>query len=244
MSTLIFQIDIGKGTQWSSEETIKVIRNIFIPSVKKYAKKFNYDYKLITESEYEKNGGDFLFLATREKHFSFERYFHIKEKYDQIVYIDNDVYVVDKAQPLPTIKGLMNAPEPESYTTYVFRDSHNLESTIKYYNSGVIFMDKDTFEQKILSKGQVDDVLDFLLENTNVTIAFDGNEAIEVKIPQHMDIKIIETDPGEKGNTSQGGTKPAILETGVSIQVPLFIQIGDKVKVDTKEKRYIERSKK
>ena len=144
MTTLIFQVDIGKGRQWLSEEAINPIRNIFIPSVKKYAKKFNYDYKLITASEYEKNGGDFLFLATREKHFAFERYFHFKEKYDQIVYIDNDVYVVDKAQPLPPIKGLMNAPEPESKTTYVFRESHNLESTIKYYNSGVIFMDKDT----------------------------------------------------------------------------------------------------
>ena len=144
MTTLIFQIDIGKGTQWSSAETINPIRNIFIPSVKKYAKKFNYDYKLITESEYEKNGGDFLFLATREKHFSFERYFHIKAKYDQIVYIDNDVYVVDKAQPLPTIKGLMNVRAPESKSTYLFRDIHNLELTTKYYNAGVTFMDKDT----------------------------------------------------------------------------------------------------
>ena len=59
MSTLIFQIDIGKGTQWSSEETINPIRNIFIPSVKKYAKKFNYDYKLITASEYEKKDFDY-----------------------------------------------------------------------------------------------------------------------------------------------------------------------------------------
>ena len=74
-------------------------------------------------------------------------------------------------------------------------------------------------------------------------IAFNGDEPLEVRIPQHMNIEIIETDPGEKGNTAQGGSKPAVLETGVSIQVPLFIQIGDTIRVDTKEKRYIERVK-
>ena len=58
-----------------------------------------------------------------------------------------------------------------------------------------------------------------------------------------MNLQVTETDPGEKGNTAQGGSKRAVLETGISIQVPLFIQIGDTVRVDTKEKRYIERVK-
>ena len=58
-----------------------------------------------------------------------------------------------------------------------------------------------------------------------------------------MNLSITETDPGEKGNTAQGGSKPATLETGIIIQVPLFIQIGDIVRIDTKEKRYIERIK-
>ena len=58
-----------------------------------------------------------------------------------------------------------------------------------------------------------------------------------------MNIEVLETDPGEKGNTAQGGTKPAILKTGISIQVPLFIQIGDIIRVDTKDKKYIERVK-
>ena len=60
---------------------------------------------------------------------------------------------------------------------------------------------------------------------------------------QHLNIKITNTDPGEKGNTAQGGSKPAVLETGTTIQVPLFIQTGDTIRVDTKEKRYIERVK-
>ena len=110
-------------------------------------------------------------------------------------------------------------------------------------NSNYVFMDEETFEQVSLSKSQVEDVLDFLLENTVTTIAFNGDEPIEVRIPQHMNLVIKATDPGEKGNTAQGGSKPALLESGVSIQVPLFIQIGDVIRVDTREKRYIERVK-
>ena len=110
-------------------------------------------------------------------------------------------------------------------------------------NENYVFMDQETYDQINLSKSQVEDVLDFLLENTKTTIAFNGEEAIEVRIPQHMNLAIKETDPGEKGNTAQGGSKPATLETGIIIQVPLFIQIGDIVRIDTKEKRYIERIK-
>ncbi|MBC8214759.1 MAG: elongation factor P [Candidatus Marinimicrobia bacterium] len=106
-----------------------------------------------------------------------------------------------------------------------------------------VFMDNETFEQISLTNTQVEDVLDFLIENTTTTIAFNGDEPIEVRIPQHMNLKIVETDPGEKGNTAQGGTKPAKLETGVVIQVPLFIQEGESVRVDTKDCRYIERVK-
>lgn len=105
------------------------------------------------------------------------------------------------------------------------------------------FMDNETFEQTELNKTQVSDVLDFLIENTPTTIAFNGEEPIEVRIPQHMSMAISQTDPGEKGNTAQGGTKPAKLETGVTIQVPLFVQEGDMIRVDTRDKRYIERVK-
>ena len=116
--------------------------------------------------------------------------------------------------------------------TYLYNDGNNY-----------VFMDQESFEQINLSESQVKDVLDFLIENTNTTIAFNGEEAIEIRLPHHMNIQVKETDPGEKGNTAQGGSKRAILETGVSIQVPLFIQIGDTIRVDTKDKRYIERVK-
>ena len=110
-------------------------------------------------------------------------------------------------------------------------------------NTNYIFMDQETYEQVSLTEAQVEDVLDFLLENTITTIAFNGDEPIEVRIPQHMNMTIKDTDPGEKGNTAQGGSKPAKLETNLTIQVPLFIQIGDVIRIDTKEKRYIERVK-
>ena len=116
--------------------------------------------------------------------------------------------------------------------TYLYNDDNSY-----------IFMDQETYEQINLSAAQVADVLEFLLENTNTTIAFNGDDPIEVRIPQHMNIKVIETDPGEKGNTAQGGSKRAVLKTGVVIQAPLFVQIGDTIRVDTKEKRYIERVK-
>ena len=110
-------------------------------------------------------------------------------------------------------------------------------------NDNYIFMDTENFEQIILRKENVIDVIDFLIENIKTTIAFNGDEPIEVRIPKHLNIKVTDTDPGEKGNTAQGGSKPAKLESGVTLQVPLFIQIGDMIRVDTKDKKYIERVK-
>jgi len=121
--------------------------------------------------------------------------------------------------------------EAKDYT-YLYNDGNNY-----------VFMDQETFEQINLSESQVQEVLGFLIENTSTTIAFNGDDPIEIRIPQHINIKVKETDPGEKGNTAQGGSKRAILETGIHIQVPLFIKIGDTIRVDTKEKRYIERVK-
>ena len=105
------------------------------------------------------------------------------------------------------------------------------------------FMDNESYEQIELTVTQVEDVLDFLIENTETTIAFNGNDPIEVRIPTHMNLKVTQVDPGFKGDTAQGGTKPATLETGVIIQVPLFVEKGQVVRVDTREKKYIERVK-
>ena len=116
---------------------------------------------------------------------------------------------------------------------YIYNDSDS------YY-----FMDNETYEQISLDKNTIDEnSLLFLVENTPVTIVFDGDNPLEVRIPTHMNLKVVKTDPGEKGNTAQGGTKPAKLESGITINVPLFIQEDEMVRVDTRDKRYIERIK-
>jgi elongation factor P len=107
-----------------------------------------------------------------------------------------------------------------------------------------VIIDAETFEQILLTKEQIDsNSLMFLAENTPVTILFHLENPIEIRIPAHMNLKVVKTDPGEKGNTAQGGTKPATLETGIIINVPLFIQENELVRVDTRDKRYIERVK-
>tara|TARA_A100001011_G_scaffold338776_1_gene369803 strand:- start:3198 stop:3926 length:729 start_codon:yes stop_codon:yes gene_type:complete len=176
---LFIQIDIGQGTQWGNQKTINPIRDIFIPSVKEYCNKFNYDYYLITDSVYEKKYINFDFLETKNKHFSFERYFHFNNNYNYTIYIDNDVYIYPNAKPLPKIKGLMNVREPEGNSSKIFRAVHNLSEDCGYFNSGVTFCDKEIatklskyminrLENKSRSKGKNSDNMllnEFILEN-------------------------------------------------------------------------------
>lgn len=142
--TKVLQIDINKGTQWGDKNTNKFIREFCIPSVQNFCSKYNYDYDLITESVYEKKYGQFDFLATKEKHYSFERYFHFKGDFDNIVYVDNDVYVHRDCEPLPKINGLMNAKEPEGKSSNIFREVNSLPIEFSYYNSGVTMCDNVT----------------------------------------------------------------------------------------------------
>ena len=179
---LILQIDIGIGTQWGEGKTVDPIRRIFIPSVKKYCEKFNYEYLLVKESEYEKNYGEFDFLATKLKHYSFERYFHFDNKYDYTIYIDNDVYVYPDADPLPEFTGMCNVREPEGNSSRIFREVNNLSSSFPYFNSGVTFCDNLTakklseymlnrLEKNIRAKGKNSDNMllnEFILKNNNL----------------------------------------------------------------------------
>ena len=141
---LVLQIDIGDGTQWGNPNTINPIREVFIPSVKQYCQKHDYDHLLIKESRYEKKYGQFDFLATKTKHYSFERYFHFDNKYDYTIYIDNDVFVYPDADPLPEFKGMCNVREPEGNSSRIFREVNNLSSSFPYFNSGVTFCDNLT----------------------------------------------------------------------------------------------------
>jgi len=103
------------------------------------------------------------------------------------------------------------------------------------------FMDQETYDQVAFNEQQINSVKKYLKEETVYnTINFQG-KPITVEPPMFMALEVTETIPGVKGNTAQGGSKPATLETGLTIQVPLFVSEGDKVKVDTRDDTYIER---
>lgn len=104
-----------------------------------------------------------------------------------------------------------------------------------------IFMDQSSYEQISLSEKFMGDGLRFLKEAMNVEILFAEVEAVGVEFTTFAELKVVETDPGVKGNTASGGTKPAKVETGAVITVPLFIQEGDTVKIDTRTGEYIGR---
>jgi elongation factor P len=102
-------------------------------------------------------------------------------------------------------------------------------------------MDLETYEQIGLSGDEVGDARDFLKENTEVEILFIDGSPVTVELPNFMELAIAKTDPGVRGDTASGGTKPAELETGAVIQVPLFLNVGDVVKVDTRSSEYLSR---
>jgi elongation factor P len=103
------------------------------------------------------------------------------------------------------------------------------------------FMDLDTYDQISLSTEEVGDARDFLKENTEVEILFIDASPITVELPNFIELQIAKTDPGIRGDTASGGSKPATLETGAVVQVPLFLNEGDVVKVDTRSGEYLGR---
>lgn len=104
-------------------------------------------------------------------------------------------------------------------------------------------MDNQTYEQLALTAEQLGDAMLFLVENMNVNVLFFNQRPVAVDLPTFVELEVSQTEPGVKGDTASGGSKPATLESGAIIQVPLFINEGDRVKVDTRTGTYIERAK-
>ena len=105
-----------------------------------------------------------------------------------------------------------------------------------------VFMDLETFDQIHLGKTLVGDAAKFMKENTEVEVAMFGDKALSITLPNQVILKIVETDPGVRGDTVSGGTKPAKLETGAVVQVPLFVEQDTNVKVDTRTGQYLSRA--
>jgi len=110
-------------------------------------------------------------------------------------------------------------------------------------NGSFVFMDNDTYDQLTVASDSVGDVQNFLTAGLNVDLLFDGNEVLDIRLPSHVVLEVTETEPGFKGNTATGATKPATVETGYTLNVPLFINEEDKLKIDTRTGDYVERSK-
>ena len=107
--------------------------------------------------------------------------------------------------------------------------------------SDFVFMDTQTYDQVHIPADTVGDVRNYLLENMTATVAVHDSTPLSVELPASVEVTVAQTDPGVQGDRSTGGTKPATLETGAQIQVPLFITTGERVKVDTRDGRYLGR---
>ncbi len=114
--------------------------------------------------------------------------------------------------------------------TYLYQDG-----------DGYVFMDATDYDQITLSSAQVGDAANYLLENQTVTVALHNGDPLYVELPASVVLEITYTEPGLQGDRSTGGTKPATVETGYQIQVPLFLETGTKVKVDTRTGDYLGR---
>lgn len=103
------------------------------------------------------------------------------------------------------------------------------------------FMDVETYEQLFLTEEQLGDARNYLQENVSVTVLFHNGKSIGVEVPIFVELEVTFTEPGVKGDTAAGATKPATLSTGLTVQAPLFVNEGDILKIDTRTGKYIER---
>ena len=171
--------------------------------------------------------------------------------------VDGDIYsVLDFQHVKPgkgaafvrsKLKNLRNGNVVEK----TFRAGENVEralvetSEMQYlYSSGdeYTFMDTQTYEQTMLMESQIKNELRFIKENMSVNIVSYKGEIIGINMPNSVELKVVETEPGIKGNTATGATKNATLETGLTVQVPLFINEGDVLIINTSEGKYVSRA--
>ena len=113
------------------------------------------------------------------------------------------------------------------------------------YNQGeeYVFMDMESYDQISIPAPQLGDSVKFLKDNTEVEVLSHNDKILAVDLPMFMEFEVVETDPGLRGDTASGGSKPAKVETGAMVNVPLFINVGEKIRVDTRTSQYLERVK-
>jgi elongation factor P len=122
---------------------------------------------------------------------------------------------------------------------------HTETKSVQYlYDAGddVVFMDEETYEQIQLPRGEMEEELTFLQPSSSVLLLTLDGRPSGIELPAAVELSVVDTEPGVKGDTVSNVTKPATLETGAVVQVPLFVNVGDRIKVDTRERRYISRA--
>ena len=141
--------------------------------------------------------------------------------------------------------GLVQEKSFRSGDTFTLPDLSKKDSQVLFSNDlSITFMVLESFEQHEISIETLGNKIDFIKEEQNVLLIHYNGSPIDIELPTHVELEIKETEPGLKGDSVTGGNKPAKLETGAEVSVPLFINIGDFVKIDTRDGRYIERTKK
>ena len=172
--------------------------------------------------------------------------------------MDGNIYQIIEFQHVKPGKGaafvrtkhkniLTGAIKEESFNPDAkFPKAHIETKVMQYlYNDGELyyFMDQETYDQVPLSYDQVEDAMKYLRENDEATIKFYKGNAFMVEAPNFVDLTVIETEPGVKGDTATNVTKAATVETGAVIQVPIFIEEGEKIQIDTRTGEYLGRAK-
>ena len=178
------------------------------------------------------------------------------------ILLDNDIYTIVEFQHVKPGKGgafvrtrLKNL-RTNSTLEKTFRAGEKMEQAILerkkmnfLYNSAsgqeveYVFMDMDTYDQVTIPALAIGTGVKYLKDNTEVEVCSHNDRVIGVELPTSMDFEVTDTDPGLRGDTASGGSKPATLETGAVVNVPLFVNIGDRIRVDTRTDQYLERVK-
>ncbi|MCL2224328.1 MAG: elongation factor P [Defluviitaleaceae bacterium] len=166
------------------------------------------------------------------------------------IYIINDFQHVKPGKGAAFVRSTLKNLETGSTVERTFRPSEKMPRAhidrrdLQYlYTDGELyhFMDNENFEQLELNAADIGDSLTFVKENETVQVLVHNGRIFGIEPPMHVELEITETEPGFKGDTAQGATKPATVETGATIKVPLFVNPGEKVKIDTRTGEYLGR---
>jgi elongation factor P len=147
-----------------------------------------------------------------------------------------------KLKNLKTGSITMNRVRPEDRVEQAYLDKREMQYLYKE-GDGYVFMDQETYDQITLAKEWVGELIEYLKENTNAHVVFYDGKPLSLELPNTVELKVVDTEPSVKGATAAAQYKPATLETGLKIQVPPFVGIGEVIAIDTRTGEYLSRVK-